>query len=60
MLHLGLNMGLTLFYLDGADSDSDDPISTGVMMAESFVKATGSDKHQEERKKTGMQLILYV
>ncbi|XP_057365629.1 dynamin-like 120 kDa protein, mitochondrial [Daphnia carinata] len=45
----GLNNGLKLFYL-AADSVSD--ATSTVVHAESFVRATGSEKHQEERKKT--------
>lgn len=50
-LNLGLSNGLKLFYL-AADSVTD--ATSTVVLAESFVRATGSEKHQEERRKTGM------
>ena len=47
---IGLNNGLKLFYL-AADSVAD--ATSTVVLAEPFIKPTGADKHQEERKKTG-------
>ena len=51
MCYIGLNNGMKLFYL-AADSVSD--ATSTVVHADSFVRATGSEKHQEERKKTGI------
>jgi len=45
---------LKLFYL-AADSVAE--ATSAVVLADSFVKPTGADKHQEERKKTGSYLI---
>jgi len=54
-IYIGLiNSGLKLFYL-AADSVAE--ATSAVVLADSFVKPTGADKHQEERKKTGSYLI---
>ena len=49
--YIGINNGLNLFYL-AVDSVSD--VASPVVHAESFVTPTGAEKHEEERKKTGI------